>query len=59
MKTREDIEQTINNIKDKINKCTKELSRAMTKGQYGKQHEYMSEIGELQRQEQLLQWILN
>lgn len=59
MKSKEEIKQSINNIKDKINKCTKELSRAMIKGQCSKQHECMNEIGELQRQEQLLQWILN
>lgn len=51
MKSREEIEQAINDIKDKINKCTKELSKAMIKGQCSKQHVYTSEIGELQRQE--------
>lgn len=59
MRTREEIEQTINDIKVNINKCTKELSKAMIKGQNGKQHEYMNEIYELQRQEKLLRWVLN
>lgn len=59
MRSQYEIESTMQDINNKIQQYTKDLSKAMKKGQYSKQNEYMSEISELQRQLRLLNWILN
>lgn len=59
MKNTQDIEIMIATIKNNINNYTKELSKAISKGSTYQQKNCMNEIGKLQKQEELLKWVLN
>lgn len=59
MRNRVEIESYILNIKDNIDKFTKDLAFAFMEGDDGEQEYCNAQIGLLQRQEEMFRWVLN
>lgn len=58
MKSQVELEQNLQGIVIKINKCTKEMAKAITSNNKERARRITHEISELDARRQTLQWVL-